>query len=214
MSEDKTNQAPAVAFVFLLVVALFAWWLWPREKPSEYKAASGSVPIIMHTSGGRLEVATVTVTEAFKLANPKELLGFNLGTTVSQVQVPAIYRYFIEMAKEWPITLDGKSVIVQAGEIRTQLPVAFDTRTIEKYTTSGWARFDKAENLEKLERSLSPLLEARASGYKQLAVESARKSVSDFVTKWLLKHHPLPDGTAPRVQVFFPGESRTAISSD
>ena len=162
--------------------------------------------------GGRLEVATVTVTEAVKLANPKELLGINLGTTASQVQVPVIYRYFIEMAKEWPITLAGQTLIVHAGEIKTQLPVAFDTRTIEKYTTSGWARFNKTENLDKLERSLSPLLEARAPGYKKLAIESARKSVSDFVTSWLLKHHPQPDGTAPHVKVYFPEESTAAIS--
>ena len=211
MLENKIKQATAVAFIFL-IIAVFAW-LWPREKPSEkYTAASASVPLVMHTSGGRLEVATVTVTEAFKLANPKELLGINLGTTVSQVQVPVIYRYFIEMAKEWPITLAGQTLIVQAGEIKTQLPVAFDTRTIEKYTTSGWARFNKTENLDKLERSLSPLLEARAPGYKKLAIESARKSVSDFVTSWLLKHHPQPDGTAPRVQVYFPEESTAAIS--
>ncbi|CAH1208299.1 hypothetical protein NTGBS_770004 [Candidatus Nitrotoga sp. BS] len=206
MHENKIKQAAAVAFI--LVVIILSAWLWSRDKPSEnYTAASASVPLVMHTSGGRLEVATVTVTEAFKLADPKELLGINLGTTVSQVQVPVIYRYFIEMAKEWPITSDGQSLIVQAGEIKTQLPVAFDTRTIEKYTTSGWARFNKAANLDKLEKDLSPRLEARAPGYKKLAIESARKSVSDFVTTWLLKHHPQPDGTAPRVQIFFPGES-------
>lgn len=212
MLESKLKHAATVAFLFLLIIAVFAWFSL-REMPSEkYTTASASVPLVMHTSGGRLEVATVTVTEAFKLANPKELLGIDLGTTVSQIQVPVIYRYFIEMAKEWPITPAGQSVMVQAGEIKTQLPVAFDTRTVEKYTTSGWARFNKTENLKKLERSLSPLLEARAPGYKKLALESARKSVSDFVTTWLLKHHPLPDGTAPRVQVFFPGESTAATT--
>ncbi len=179
MLENRIKQATAVAFI--LVVIVVSAWLWPKAKPSEkYTAASASVPLVMHTSCGRLEVATVTVTEAFKLANPKALLGIHLGTTVSQVQVPVIYRYFIEMAKEWPITSDEQAlIIVQAGEIKTQLPVAFDTRTMEKYTTSGWALFNKAENLDKLEQALSPLLEARAPGYKKLVdsqVDSLRIS--------------------------------------
>ena len=205
----RTKQATAGAALLLAVIVVSAW-LWPHERPTDKStAASASVPLVMHTSGGRLEVATVTATEAFKLATPKELLGIDLGTTVSQIQVPVVYRFYIEMTKEWPITPDGQSLIVQAGEIKPQLPVAFDTRTIEKHTTSGWARFNKAANLDKLERSLSPLLEARAPGYKQLATEAARKSVSDFVTTWLLKHHPLPDGTTRRVHVFFPGEAPT-----
>jgi hypothetical protein len=120
--------------------------------------ASASVPIVMHTSGGRLEVATATAKETFKLADPKELLGVSLGTTVSHVQVNVVYRYHIEMAKEWPIKLAEKIAIVEAGEIKADLPVAFDTRTMEKHTASGWARFNKQENLDELERSLSAQL--------------------------------------------------------
>lgn len=125
---------------------------------------------------------------------------------MSQIQVPVVYRYYIEMAKEWPIDVDGNTLMVKAGEIKTLLPVAFDTRTMEKYTTSGWARFNKMENLDKLEHAISPLLEARAIAYKKLTVEAARKSVTDFVTTWLAKKHPLTNGKKLRVQVLFPGE--------
>lgn len=201
------KQAIVSAF-FLLVIALSVWfWFKWSEVPAEkYTAASSSIPIVMHTSGGQLVVATVTVTEGFKLKNAKELLGIDLGTTVSQIQVPVVYRYYIEMAKEWPIDVDGNTLMVKAGEIKTLLPVAFDTRTMEKYTTSGWARFNKMENLDKLEHAISPLLEARAIGYKKLTVEAARKSVTDFVTTWLAKNHPQTNGKKLRVQVLFPGE--------
>src|SRR4030095_11753539 len=118
--------------------------------------------MVMHTSGGRLEVATVTGPQAFKLdAPPKSLLGVDVVKTVSHIQANVVYRYHIEMAKEWPIKVRGSTAIVEAAEIKPTLPVAFDSATMEKQTKSGWARFDKDENLDQLERSLSPQLEER-----------------------------------------------------
>jgi hypothetical protein len=189
------------------VIAL-AWLVWPREKSSgRLTVATADVPVVMHTSGGRLEVATVTATEAFKLdAPPKSLFGVDLGQTVSNVQAKVVYRYHIEMAKEWPIKVHGTTAIVEAAEIKPTLPVAFDTATMEKQTKSGWARFDKHDNLDELERRLSPQLEERAYGYKGLALESARKSVGDFVRTWLMKQQLSQPGVAYQVQVVFPGE--------
>lgn len=62
------KQAIVLAF-FLLVIALSVWfWLKWSEVPAEkYTAASSSTPIVMHTSGGQLVVATVTVTDGFML---------------------------------------------------------------------------------------------------------------------------------------------------
>jgi len=189
------------------IVAL-GWLAWPKDKPTgRLTGATVDVPIVMHTSGGRLEVATVTATEAFKLdAPPKSLLGVDLGKTVSNVQARVVYRYHIEMAKEWPIKVRGTTAIVEAAEIKPTLPVAVDTATMEKQTTSGWARFDKYENLDQLERSLSPQLEERAYRYKGLALESARKSVADFVRTWLMKEKPAQQPATYQVVVVFPGE--------
>jgi hypothetical protein len=74
------------------------------------------------------------------------------------------------------------------------------------FTSNGWARFNKYDNLERLERSLSPMLAARAHGYKAIAIEASRKSVSDFVRTWLVKSRP-NEGTVPDIRVFFPGEA-------
>lgn len=190
------------------MVVVLVWLLWPREKPvGRLTVATAGVPVVMHTSGGRLEVATVTATEAFKLdAPPKSFLGVDMGKTISNVQTKVDYRFYIEMAKEWPIKFKGTTAIVKAAEIRPTLPVAFDTATMEKQTRSGWARFDKQENLEELERRMSPKLEERAYAYKGLALESARESVGDFVRTWLIKEGHSQQGVPYQVQVIFPGE--------
>jgi hypothetical protein len=189
------------------VIAL-TWLMSPKERPNgRLTVATADVPIVMHTSGGRLEVATVTATEAFKLDGPpKSLLGVDLGHTVSHVQVKVVYRYYIDMAKEWPIQVRGSTAVVEADEVKPSLPVAFDTATMEKQTKSGWARFDKHENLDKLERLLSSELEKRAYGYRSLALDSARRSVADFVRTWLIKEQHWKQGPTHQVNVVFPGE--------
>ncbi|MEP7154768.1 MAG: hypothetical protein ABI905_03280 [Betaproteobacteria bacterium] len=208
---STSRLTKATLGVFLLGVVIALALLWRRDKAAEaVTTASAGLPVIMHTAGGRLEVATVTAAEAFRLADEKELLGLDLGTTVSHIQVTAVYRYYIEMAREWPIKVRGQTAIVEANTVMVQAPVGFDTQTLQKHTASGWARFNKQENLDKLERSLSPLLEARAAGYRTQALDTARKSVSDFVTKWLLRYHPLPQGGVTCVEVLFPGESASA----
>ena len=190
------------------LAVVLASLLWTRPLPEgRFTAAGVGAPVVMHTSGGRLEVATVTATEAFSLDAPtKKLLGIDLGKTVSSVKARVVYRFHIEMAREWPIRIDGARAIVEAGEIKPTLPVAFDTATMETQTNSGWARFDKHQNLEQLERRLSPGLAERAEGYKGLALESARRSVGDFVRTWLMKEHARP-GVTYQVEVVFPGEA-------
>jgi hypothetical protein len=180
------------ALAALAAAAAVLWLVRPGAKsPGTTSVALTDVPLVMHTDGGRLEVATITAAEAFRHeAPPRTLLGVDLGTTVSHVRMKVVYRYHIEMAREWPIRLSGGQAIVQAGEIRPTLPVAFDTATMEKETASGWARFDKRENLAELERRLTPELAKRAENYKALARQSARRSVADFVRTWLVKHQP------------------------
>jgi hypothetical protein len=206
-ANDKNRVAIALLVVALVIVALLLWKREQSATPTNAAATEG-VPLVMHTSGGRLEVATVDNIESFTLKDARELFGLDLGTTVSVVKVRVKYRYYIDMAKEWPIQVSGQTAIVEAGEIRPQLPVAIDTTTMEVFTSNGWARFNKYENLEKLERSLSATLAMRANGYRGIAVEASRKTVSDFVSTWLL-HNLAKDARRSKVKVFFPGEDRT-----
>ena len=191
-------------FLALLII----WLFWPTAKP-EGKLSVGTldVPIVMHTSGGRLEVATVTATEAFKFNAPaKTFLGIDLGETVSQIQAKVIYRFHIEMAKEWPVKFQGTIAIVEASEVRPTIPVAFDTSTMQKQTSAGWGRFDKQTNLIELEKKMTLELERRALGYKALALPHARQSVADFAKTWLAKDQTWKALNVTEIRVVFPGE--------
>ena len=60
---------------------------------------------------------------------------------------------------------------------------------MQKSSGSGWARFNKSENLAELEKSITPQLDERAHDPKHVehVREACRRSVADFVRKWLMK---------------------------
>ena len=107
----------------------------------------------------------------------------------------------------------GLTAIARAPAIKPSLPVAFDTTLMEQYTRAGWARFNKEENLEALQRSMTPTLAARASGgaYRGLAEDAARKTIAEFITIWLLKETEWKRDPAHKVVVLFPGEARPPL---
>ena len=96
--------------------------------------------------------------------------------------------------------------MIEAGDIKPTLPVAFDTSTMQKETRSGWARFDKHENLAELERRMSPELERRSQGYKTLALPSARQTVAEFAKTWLSRQQHWQSLGIKEVKVVFPGD--------
>ena len=200
-----------------VVVALGIGWLAQRLDGDKREVRSSIVapekPVVMRTRGGLLEVATVRALERFTREDSRDFWGIDLGTTVSQIQVPVTYRFHIEMAREWPIEVRGRTAVVRAPAIKPSLPVAFDTTLMEKYTRAGWARFNKEENLEALQRSMTPTLAARASGdaYRGLAEDAGRKTIAEFVTIWLLKETDWKRDPAHTVVVLFPGEARPPL---
>jgi hypothetical protein len=204
----------AVAVIAAAAVAAAGWMAYDRflghRSVTETSVAASGVPVVMRSAGGLLEIATVTVYERFKRTDTKEFWGIPLGTTVSIIQVPAIYRYHIELAKEWPIQIDGKTAVVRAGEVKPSLPAAIDTTRMENYTQNGWARFNKSDNLEALQRSITPQLQTRANvpEIRQLAIDAGRNTVREFVTTWLLKEQGWKRDPAFKVIVLFPGEQQ------
>jgi hypothetical protein len=198
------------AVVAAVAIALGIGWVAQRIDGDKREVRSTLVapekPVVMRTKGGLLEVATVRALERFTREDSRDFWGIDLGTTVSQIQVPVTYRFHIEMAREWPIEVRGGTAIVRA-------PVAFDTTLMEKYTRAGWARFNKEENLEALQRSMTPTLAARASGdaYRGLAEDAGRKTIAEFVTIWLLKETDWKRDPAHKVVVLFPGEARPPL---
>ena len=209
------SPATRVATASVLVAAVLAaagWVAYQRllgTRAVETSVVASGIPVVMRSRGGLLEISTVTVFERFKREDTREFWNLPLGTTVSIIQVPVTYRFHIEMAREWPIHLHGKTAVVRTGEVKPSLPVAFDTSRLEKYTQSGWARFNKDENLTLLERSMTTELQARSDNpaVRKLALEAGRKTVAEFVTTWLLKEQGWKHGDPEqRVIVLFPGE--------
>ena len=209
---------------FLLVAVALAvatgWWLQRRAAEPPQPAVTSSTtavakPVVMRTTGGLLEVATVRAVERFRRADTREFWGIDLGTTVSIVQAPVTYRYHIPLATEWRHVIRGTTCFVDAPALRPSLPVAFDTTAMEKHTRSGWARFDKQHNLAALERSMTPELERRAASahYLRLATDAARQTVREFVTHWLLREQQWGSDPTYQVVVRFDGEPPTDAPS-
>ena len=206
-----------IAVLVAGVVAAAAAWLaydrlfW-RSSVTETSVAASGVPVVMRSAGGLLEIATVTVHERFKRTDTKEFWGIALGTTVSIIQVPVTYRYHIEMAKEWPIYINDKTATVRAADVKPSLPAAIDTARMEKYTQNGWARFNKDENLETLERTITGQIQSRAVSpqYDQIVKDASRETVKTFVSTWLLSQRKWGKEPEFRIVVLFPGESLAA----
>ena len=101
-----------------------------------------------------------------------------------------------------------------AGSVWPTLPVAFDSATVERRTASGWARFDKRENLRELERSLTGLLAERAPLYGHQAREAGRGVVAEFVAEWLVREQQWQRDPERRVVVHFADDPAPTIAAE
>jgi hypothetical protein len=144
------------------------------------------------TEGNILEIATATATEKFTRQTNLEIFGktLPLGTTVSEIQVPATYRYHIDLNGEWIITADGNRLLVLAPPVLPSLPVAFDTGKVQKESKAGWARWDGQDNLDELEKGLTEKLAVRAADPDSInkIQDEGRIAVAKFVRRWLESH--------------------------
>ncbi len=169
--------------------------------------------------GNILEVATAEATETF--TRKTNLVWFDrevpLGTTVSEIRLPATYRYHVDLNEEWTLSAYDDRVTVVAPSLKPSLPVAFDSARMTKKTKSGWGRWDGDENLDELEKSLTGKLGERASDERTLdrVRDEARQSVARFVQRWLLERdHWNPDAYREIVVLFEDELSSTTSPGD
>jgi hypothetical protein len=162
------------------------------------------------TEGNILEVATAEAVETFERKTNLVLFDtvMPLGTTISEISVPATYRFHIDLSGDWFLTTDGDRVMVIAPKIRPSLPVAFDTFRMRKRTRSGWARWDGEESLEVLERNLTANLAERAQSAGSISKvrEESRLAVAKFVKNWLIAREHWSDRTFSEIAVVFEDE--------
>jgi len=171
---------------------------------------------IISTHGDVLEVATLKATETFSRSDSRFIFWNSLyiGTTTSEITVPATFRYDISLSGTWRLASKNNVCIVLAPAILPSLPPAIDTDGMQKMSTSGWARFNKEENLDNLEKGITSALNERASdsNHINLVREQCRQSVAAFIKRWLLKDKYWQEDRFSAIIVYFPDE--IAINSD
>ena len=177
-----------------------------------------SIPQITSTQGDILELAVYRCDETFKRTDEK-WAGWGwvyLGTTVAEIRVPVSFRYHLRLSDPWRLAARDQVCLVLAPRIRPSLPPAIHTAEMERRAESGWARFDKNDQLDELERSMTPTLEQRARdpAHVQLMREACRQSVAAFVKKWLMREGQWRSDRFTSIVVVFPDEASVSADQD
>jgi hypothetical protein len=135
------------------------------------------------------------------------VFGANVGRTVAHIRVPAVYRYHIELAPEWEVYRKGNVFKVVTPPVKASLPVAVDLAQTEKDVGGTWylVPFNELQDLESLERELTAKLAQKANSdvYRGMQRDAARKTVTEFVEKWLVTQQAWKAAERPRVVVVF-----------
>ncbi|MEM8932800.1 MAG: hypothetical protein AAGE94_16570 [Acidobacteriota bacterium] len=171
---------------------------------------TASMPRVSAVEEGALQVARLEITETLRRSDERRLAWdlLPLGKTTAEIQVPVTYRYHVLLDDPWKVEIHGPVALVMAPAIRPTQPPAIHTDGMQRRTTEGLFRFDGAEQMADLERSLTPRLVDRAASdqYRDLVRDEARRSIADFVRKWLLGQEFWVDDRFATVRVVFADE--------
>ena len=171
-----------------------------------------SLPEVKDAGEGRLEVATMKNTKTFKRRNKLTLLWgtVSLGTTVTEIKVPATFRYHIRLSEPWKLEVRDQNCIVIAPTLRATTPVAIHTSEMQKRSDQGWARYNAKEQMIDLEKSITPRLNGYAQSKTHLNVvrEHARKTVAEFVRQWLMKEDHWREDRFRTIHIIFADEAK------
>jgi hypothetical protein len=226
----------AIALIFLFAFLAFLWSarrayettltvggqagraIAEEAKAIAAKFASGTItrtfvaaiPEITSAGAGRLELATARQVETFRAEDSLSVFWdkLYLGTTLSEIRVPVTYRYHLELSDPWRLDVSGQTCLVIAPPIRPSLPPAIHTDQMEKRSEAGWARFNAQQQLDNLEKGITPTLTQYARDRRHLALarEQCRQTVAEFVRTWLLKEDQWRTDRFRTIKVVFADE--------
>ena len=207
---------PITIIAVLLIVACALFLGLKQISPSSMTTVNvtskflSSIPEVSRSSGGLLEVATATVPELFIQSDERYTAWgwISLGENVSEIRAPVTYRYHIKLAGEWDLRISGQICRVVAPPLEASLPPSLHTHQMEKRTDRGWGRFDGENQLDELERAITPTVSRMASDSLHMALvrDEARKTVREFVKTWLLQDRGWKDDEFHFVDVRFSDE--------
>ena len=196
-----------ILFVSLAVNSLLSYKTWFAEDKPQTSQSSGEM-VVMRTPGGLLEVSTITAEERFDSTTSHTILGAPVGQTITQIKVPAIYRYHIPLSKDWNFRFTGDALIVIAPPVKPSLPVAIDTSKLQSFSSGLWSPITGSIAVTSLQKSITATLGAKAETPQLILLQrdSARKTVAEFVQKWVVEQPRWKKTKAPAVFVFFADE--------
>ena len=170
-----------------------------------------SLPEVSDTGEGNLEVATLKNTKTFKRTDKRTILwdSVSLGTTTTEIKVPATYRYHIRLSDSWKLEVRDQNCIVIAPSLRATTPVAIHTDELEKRSDEGWGRFNADKQMESLQKTITPRLNDYAQSPQHFDVvrEHSRKTVAKFVREWLMKEDHWREDRFRSIHVIFADEA-------
>lgn len=192
---------------------LFAQWNRIERTHEQWGASIDHVEVI-RTKGGLLQVSTIHSPETFNATKPHNILGFDLGATTTSIRVLATYHYHIALAPEWKVRVrPDKSIVVIAPAVKATLPVAIDTATLERRSQGLWSILTGEFELDELQKTITATLGKKADSpsYVNFQRDAARKTVTEFVNKWLLTQDHLKKVRGNPVKVYFADEPIGAL---
>lgn len=167
---------------------------------------------VLPTQGDILEVAILESQETLTREDSRSLFDnlIYLGTTTSEIKVKVTYRYHIKISDSWELSPNKNVLNVVAPQILASLPPAIDTATLQKRSDEGWMRFNAAENLDKLEKSISSTLVGMSMTPAKidLVKDSSRKAIEKFVRTWILNQEKWKKYHFDNIVIYFPDEKK------
>lgn len=172
---------------------------------------SERIAYIRATQGDVLELAVVKSTLTFRDHNSLATLPKSLGETVTEISVPAVFRFYVKLSEPIVVTTQNRAGVVTcniiAPKLRAATPVAFDTSEMRKRSEQGWFRFNGDEQLADAEKmiSLRLAISAPAKARETAVRAAARDAFEKFVRTWLqdLKKLENQNGEKLHIKIFF-----------
>lgn len=162
------------------------------------------------TDGNILEVATGEQKVELSRQSSVEMFGKTvpLVTASSQINVPATFRYHIDLLGQWDMIEKDNRLYVIAPPLKPSLPVAFDSTKMEKINGSAWAKYISGANMAELEKTITPELQTRAEAPENIKLyeEEAKKSIAKFLQTWLIGQNAWDEGKFEEIIVYFENE--------
>ena len=210
----RTSQSVLVILVMIAVAvgSAIAYKRWSEQSivsksGEDVSSGLGTEILFMRTEGGLLEVSKFQMTEQFDEKFAYTVLGRKVGETVAHIRVPATYRYHIKLGSKWKIIRTDDVFTVITPPVEPSLPVAVDLKRMEEDSGGTWilVPFNEDEDLKALRSEITGVLaeKAQSAAYRRLQREDARKTVTEFVQKWLVTQQAWKVAEKPKIEVVF-----------